>query len=90
MHPATRAGLIEALPGAVRRQLAPLKPAHLAWEALPASKTAKMVKLAMHSVVARSSWAQGFKGVFTAGVWKATSYILRKFGKGMAAQGRVF
>lgn len=47
-------------------------------------KTTKMVKLAIHSVVARSSLAQGFKGVFTAGVLKAAAYAMRKVGKGLA------
>lgn len=83
MHPATRAQLLDRLPGAVRRQLALRKPAHQPWEALPARKTTKMVKLAIHSVVARSSLAQGFKGIFTAGVWKASVYALRKVGKGL-------
>lgn len=87
MHPATRAQLIDRLPGAVRQQLLLRKPAHQGWEALPVKKTTKMVKLAIHSVVARSSLAQGFKGIFTAGVLKAAAYAMRKVGKGLAAKG---
>lgn len=89
MHPATRAQLIDRLPGAVRQQLVARKPPHLAWEALPVAKTTKMVKLAIHSVVARSSLTQGFKGIFTAGVLKAAAYAMRKVGKGLAAKGRL-
>lgn len=52
-----------------------------AWEKLPVKKTAKMVKLGIHKVVARSSLTQGVKGIFTAGVWKALVYGLRKVNK---------
>jgi hypothetical protein len=87
MHPATRAELIDRLPAAVRRQLALRRPANQPWAALPAGKTTKMVKLAIHSVVARSSLAQGFKGIWTAGVLKAAAYAMRKVGKGLAGKG---
>jgi len=87
MDPATRAQLIEGLPGAVRRQLALRRPANQAWAALPAAKTTKLVKLAIHAVVARSSLSQGFKGIWTAGVLKAAAYAMRKVGKGLAGKG---
>ena len=51
------------------------------WESLPVKKTTKLVKYAIHSVIARSSLSQGFKGVFTAGVVKALTYILNKMDK---------
>lgn len=58
-----------------------LQKAASAWEKLPQKKTTKMVKLAIHQVVARSSLSQGFKGIFTAGVWKAFTYALSKMSK---------
>lgn len=97
LDPITRAGLMKQLPSAVRHYLLPrqsrsiptnetnaavaLNKAASGWEALPQKKTTKMVKLAIHQVVARSSLSQGFKGVFTAGVWKAFTYALSKMNK---------
>lgn len=59
-----------------------------AWEQLSGKKTSKMVKLAIHKVVARSSLTQGFKGVFTAGVWKALVYSLHKMNKYRIGMGK--
>ncbi len=60
-----------------------------AWERLPANKTAKMVKRAIHQVVARSSRTQGLKGIFTAGVWKAFVYGMKKIDKYRQGMGKV-
>jgi len=60
-----------------------------AWGKLPVKKTAKMVKLGIHKVVARSSLTQGVKGIFTAGVWKALVYGLRKVNKYRVGIGKL-
>lgn len=60
-----------------------------AWEGLPVKTTAKMVKLGIHKVVARSSLTQGVKGILTAGVWKALMYGLRKVNKYRLGVGKL-
>lgn len=88
MNPITRARMIQTLPSGLLRHLQsrPRK-----WETLPAKKTSKSVKFAIHSVIARSSLSQGFKGVFTAGLFTAFTYAWRKIDKmrkGLQERGR--
>lgn len=59
------------------------------WEAMSEKRATRLVKVAIHRVVASASWRQGLKGVLTAGLWKAAVYGLKKVGKmrkGMAQQ----
>jgi hypothetical protein len=78
-----RGAAIRSLPAAILSQLT-RKPRD--WAGLPLNKSRRLIKLAVHNVVARSSLTQGLKGVLTAGMFKAMVYSLRKVQKMLGAK----